>query len=124
LIQRPAADPAQATTAAALLTFRTHDRPDASPAPFLATRLPDHRSLYLDYEGEVSQGRGHVERVASGHVLSLDESDARIQVVCQFDRQPPRGWLALPTDAPGNAAWRFTPLASPDFALAITPAAR
>lgn len=29
-------------------------------------RLADHRRLYLDYEGPVSQGRGHVRRVASG----------------------------------------------------------
>ena len=27
--------------------------------------LPDHRSLYLDYEGPVSGGRGYVRRVAA-----------------------------------------------------------
>ncbi len=27
---------------------------------------PDHRRLYLDYEGEVSGGRGQVRRVANG----------------------------------------------------------
>lgn len=30
------------------------------------TRLKAHRWLYLDYEGEVSQRRGRVERVAAG----------------------------------------------------------
>jgi len=30
------------------------------------TALPDHRGAYLDYEGPVSGGRGHVRRVAGG----------------------------------------------------------
>jgi hypothetical protein len=30
------------------------------------TRLKDHRRVYLDYTGEVSGGRGHVDRVAGG----------------------------------------------------------
>lgn len=29
-------------------------------------RLADHRKAYLDYEGEVSSGRGNVSQVASG----------------------------------------------------------
>ena len=29
-------------------------------------RLDDHRRVYLDYEGEISGGRGFVERVAAG----------------------------------------------------------
>ncbi|MEQ9411343.1 MAG: DNA polymerase ligase N-terminal domain-containing protein [Fuerstiella sp.] len=31
-----------------------------------AERLPDHRRMYLDYEGPISRGRGHVTQVASG----------------------------------------------------------
>lgn len=31
-----------------------------------ATRIKDHRRAYLDYEGEVSQHRGFVDRVAGG----------------------------------------------------------
>lgn len=31
-----------------------------------ALSLPPHRLAYLDYEGEISGGRGHVYRVASG----------------------------------------------------------
>ena len=30
--------------------------------------LPEHRRIYLDYEGPVSGGRGHVQRVAAGTV--------------------------------------------------------
>lgn len=32
-----------------------------------AERLADHRLAYLHYEGEISQGRGRVRRVAAGH---------------------------------------------------------
>ncbi|MDR0336912.1 MAG: hypothetical protein LBI18_07465 [Planctomycetaceae bacterium] len=31
-----------------------------------AKKLPDHRLLYLDYEGEISQQRGSVQRIDSG----------------------------------------------------------
>jgi len=31
-----------------------------------ATRLPDHRKHYLDYEGEVSGNRGTVSRIDTG----------------------------------------------------------
>jgi len=31
-----------------------------------ATRLPDHRKHYLDYEGEISSNRGTVTRVDAG----------------------------------------------------------
>ena len=30
------------------------------------TRIRDHRRLYLDYEGEITGGRGYVTRVAGG----------------------------------------------------------
>lgn len=52
-------------------TWRTgQSRPDdASIESFEAQRIGDHRTLYLDYEGEVSGGRGVVERVAAGEVI-------------------------------------------------------
>lgn len=34
--------------------------------PLAAETLPDHRLMYLDYEGPVSEGRGRVERFADG----------------------------------------------------------
>ncbi|GHT16847.1 hypothetical protein FACS1894189_1570 [Planctomycetales bacterium] len=36
-----------------------------------ATRLPDHRKVYLDYEGEVSGGRGNVSRIDAGTYKTL-----------------------------------------------------
>lgn len=44
-----------------------------------AERLPDHRIDYLEYEGEVSGGRGRVNRIVAGTWLrdeSLSAPDA------------------------------------------------
>ncbi|MDX1963061.1 MAG: hypothetical protein SFX18_07900 [Pirellulales bacterium] len=41
-----------------------------------ARRLPDHRTLYLDYEGPISGDRGNVRRIAAGEYrLSDSESE-------------------------------------------------
>ena len=49
----------------ALATWRSDSWPPRGNEPL--TRLPDHRSHYLSYEGPVSGDRGHVTRVAAGH---------------------------------------------------------
>jgi hypothetical protein len=48
----------------ALAAWRCEDWPIDRPASLV--RLPDHRSIYLDYEGPVSGNRGTVRRVAGG----------------------------------------------------------
>jgi hypothetical protein len=66
---------------APLLTFRVFVRPDdAAVREFAAERLGDHRAVYLEYEGEVSGGRGRVDRLAAGVVESLRESAERVDV--------------------------------------------
>jgi len=69
-----------------LLAFRLDHRPDL---PGWATqrgiRLPDHRRLYLTYEGEIGGGRGHVRRVARGVCLEWIESDGVISTLQEFD---------------------------------------
>jgi len=42
--------------------------------PIAAEPLPAHRLLYLDYEGPLSDNRGHVERVVSG-TCSVESSN-------------------------------------------------
>lgn len=51
-----------------LIAFRVTRRVDSVDleTPFEAERIPDHRFLYLDYQGELSRGRGDVERLAEG----------------------------------------------------------
>ena len=48
-----------------LLTWAIDSLPGEGDA-ISALKLPDHRLAYLDYEGEISQGRGNVERIDSG----------------------------------------------------------
>ena len=51
-----------------LISFRVADRIDRMPAEqvFEAERMADHRQRYLTCEGEISSGRGSVERIAAG----------------------------------------------------------
>lgn len=68
-----------------LMTFRVNIRPDEAPGWFEARRLVDHRAAYLDFEGEISGGRGRVTRVARGELRLLEVADERVVV---------EGWYA------------------------------
>jgi hypothetical protein len=57
------------------LMFETHEASDLATwrlpawpihARMVTTRLKDHRRAYLEFEGELMQRRGRVERVAEG----------------------------------------------------------
>ncbi|HYF15852.1 MAG TPA: hypothetical protein VD971_12355 [Phycisphaerales bacterium] len=78
-----------------LLTFRTRERPDGGGATLHATRLGDHRRAYLEYEGEVSGGRGRVTRVAAGVVEALEERPDGVRVVVRFGGAR-AGWMGAP----------------------------
>jgi hypothetical protein len=47
---------------------------DGAAATFEAERLPDHRRVYLEYEGPVSNNRGTVRRVATLALHGFTES--------------------------------------------------
>lgn len=89
-----------------LLTFRVESRPDQPGFGFFeADRLDDHRTAYLDYEGEVSGGRGSVRRVASGVLVSLDEEGGRLEVEIDVEGERWR-WLGVPME-PAGKRWVF-----------------
>ena len=58
---------------AALRTWALTELP-AEDKIVVAERLPDHRPLYLDYEGEVSGGRGTVSRIDHGEYHVVEDS--------------------------------------------------
>lgn len=71
--------------AALLAAFRTSQRPDAEGVTeFQAERIKDHRPLYLEYEGEISGGRGVVTRVAGGVVDDVVETERSMRVTLRF----------------------------------------
>ena len=51
-----------------LLTFAAPTPPEEWGNATVVQQLPDHRPLYLDYEGPVSGSRGSVMRVLSGTI--------------------------------------------------------
>lgn len=52
----------------------------------LAEALPDHRRIYLDYEGPISGDRGEVKRWDAGSVTMLSETDTKITIQINSDR--------------------------------------
>jgi len=64
-----------------LISFRVPERIDLPEFPrFTCVRIQDHRRAYLDFEGEVSGGRGQVQRIASGDVERVLETPANIEI--------------------------------------------
>jgi len=59
-----------------LLTWAISERPRPG-LKITATRLPDHRLAYLDYEGPISGDRGEVIRVDAGEYVSSRLDDTR-----------------------------------------------
>lgn len=43
-----------------------------------ALRLPDHRAMYLEYEGPISEGRGSVRRLDAGTFETLEPNRYRL----------------------------------------------
>lgn len=61
-----------------------------------AVRLPDHRRVYLDYEGPISGGRGKVARVEAG---TFESNENRVLVL-----EHPDGVRALAITLDGSIA--------------------
>ena len=89
-----------------LLTFRVDQHPDdPSAGVFDAERLPDHRAVYLTYEGDVSGGRGRVVREASGSCEIVEECEASIRIRgCFGATGAVRLWAGSRL---GDGRWRF-----------------
>ncbi len=51
-----------------------------------ARALPDHRLVYLDFQGPISGGRGEVRRVAAGRFEVVSWSEDRVLVVLEGDQ--------------------------------------
>ena len=89
-----------------LVTFRLPAWPlteEAQPA----TKLRDHRRIYLTFEGDIGGERGHVSRVAEG-IVDVVQEDFR----WLLNHPDGRGFLLfepLDPSAPQNDAWQVTP---------------
>ena len=79
-----------------LRTWRL-DRIPSETASIPVASLPDHRLIYLDYEGPVSGDRGIVSRIDRGDYEILSESRTGLEVRL-------RGRLISGTVVPSNLA--------------------
>lgn len=74
-------------TEGGLWTWATDDSLSSDrPAMIAATRLPDHRTEYLDYEGPVSGNRGTVSRVEAGRFRRQPSDPDRFEFVVSGGR--------------------------------------
>lgn len=97
-----------------LITFRCPTGTDLFRAGgFQAERLDDHRRAYLVYEGAVSGGRGHVNRLARFE-LEVVEIAANLVRLMVFGEDGTKVlWTGRkkstpnPEKAPGGVAWEF-----------------
>lgn len=100
-----------------LLTFRVAEFLPSLPlgTKLSATRLPDHRRLYLSYEGSVSRNRGTVRRIAQG-VSQVTQLPNSLRILSLWDSVPvTQLWEGLPS--PSNPQlWEFVSLPPPTSA--------
>ena len=92
-----------------LITFRVPVRPDLHHE-FVAEKAPDHRAIYLDYEGELTRNRGKVTRVLDGQIEQLNTDRDRLTAVVVWNGV--RSNINASCIDPGTNRWRFeiTPL--------------
>lgn len=62
------------------------DSPITAGVDLPARALADHRLFYLDYEGEVSGGRGSVRRIARGTYTEKVWTESRVEVELAGDQ--------------------------------------
>ena len=69
-----------------------------------ALRLGDHRLDYLEYEGEISQGRGHVRRLLEGTFRFTRKSDCLLELdlAGDFSCHLHLEWRVSPLDTASN----------------------
>ncbi len=79
------------------------ERPPAPGLPIAATRLLDHRKLYLDYEGPVSRNRGSVRRWDCGTYQLLAESERSL--VVELTGHTLLGRVTLSSAGEGAEGW-------------------
>ncbi|MDA0660223.1 MAG: hypothetical protein O2931_08765 [Planctomycetota bacterium] len=73
---------------------------------FLGIRLPDHRPIYLDYDGAISGERGTVERIATGEydIVQLGDDGLPREITLNMNTNQVAVSLQ-PTDEPHT--WQF-----------------
>ncbi len=101
----------------ALVTFSSGVPPDRTgELPALVRQLPDHRPAYLEYEGEISGGRGWCRIHDRGTLEWIEPEDPALvetadEVRVRLDGEKARGTFRLTREsASGTDYWRLRPV--------------
>ena len=86
-----------------LATWRSQTWPIEAPAEL--TRLRDHRRFYLEYEGDLSDQRGAVMRVAEG-TCEVEVGENAVWTVRFLSGVPPQTLVLRPLDV---SRWQAAP---------------
>jgi len=87
-----------------LLTWALSSLP-LEPGPIKAEQLPDHRKVYLEYEGPVSGNRGNVSRWDEGEFEFIRQSTE--EIVVRLDGEQVCGTIKLVHDSAGSKSWHL-----------------
>lgn len=93
-------------TGGLLRTWALAEQPNPAGLNCFAERLADHRLLYLDYEGEISGGRGAVSRLDGGDYAAIDSDDSTI--VVRLNGALLKGTATLTRRREDDQRWRFS----------------
>ena len=96
-----------------LLSWRLLTRPETNRW-IDAEALPDHRLLYLDYEGPVRNDRGHVRQLTTGTFSVMTDADTEIESCCPDSRT----FLLFDCDLAQQACCRGYGTANPEWQFA------
>ena len=89
-----------------LRTWRI-DRIPSEPASIHVDSLPDHRLIYLDYEGPVSGSRGTVSQIDRGEYHILSESHTSLKIRLRGRQIQGTAILNSLTCAGSQTGWDF-----------------
>ncbi len=89
-----------------LRTWALADQPEPAGMSCLAEKLADHRLIYLDYEGEISGGRGAVSRLDGGDYAAVSGDESGVAV--RLNGALLKGTATLARCGGSDQRWRFS----------------
>lgn len=101
---------------ALLATWRLSRNPIEEASPIPAERLPDHRTIYLDFEGDLGAGRGQVSRLDRGEAVVRSAAGDVVRFELRGERL--KGAVMI-LDVPGGGEFRRTAAGDADAAASV-----
>ena len=97
----------QQSTEKGLLTFEVPVPPESWNQQTAVQKLPDHRLIYLDYQGPISKNRGSVTRVLEGTFHWRIKTETQLEIEIAQPHSYFQGFLQLRkrSEVPDDKFW-------------------